>query len=50
MIIECKKMFIQELDYANLANLINQKIMEEAYKNETFQTSNVYLRNRQYLD
>ena len=34
MIIECKKMFIQELDYANLAEPYKSKIMEEAYKNE----------------
>ena len=34
MIIECKKMFIQELDYANLIEPYKSKIMEEAYKNE----------------
>ena len=34
MIIECKKMFIQELDYANLTEPYKSKIMEEAYKNE----------------
>lgn len=34
MIIECKKMFIQELDYANLAEPYKSKIMEEVYKNE----------------
>jgi len=31
MIIECKKMFIQELDYANLTEPYKSKIMEEAY-------------------
>ena len=35
MIIECKKMFVQELDYANLAEPYKSKIMEEAYKNES---------------
>lgn len=34
MIIECKKMFVQELDYANLTAPYKTKIMEEAYKNE----------------
>ena len=34
MIIECKMMFIQELDYANLTESYKSKIMEEAYKNE----------------
>ena len=34
MIIECKKMFVQELDYANLTEPYKSKIMEEAYKNE----------------
>ena len=34
MIIECKKMFIQELDYGNLTEPYKSKIMEEAYKNE----------------
>ena len=35
MIIECKKMFVQELDYANLTEPYKSKIMEEAYKNES---------------
>lgn len=35
MIIECKKMFVQELDYANLTAPYKTKIMEEAYKNES---------------
>ena len=34
MIIECKKMFVQELDYANLTEPYKSKIMEEAYTNE----------------
>ena len=34
MIIECKKMFVQELDYASLTEPYKSKIMEEAYKNE----------------
>lgn len=49
MIIECKKMFIQELDYANLAEPYKSKSWKKLIK-RTFQTSNVYLRNRQYLD
>ncbi len=35
MIIECKKMFVQELDYANLTELYKTKVMEESYKNES---------------
>lgn len=34
MIIECKKMFVQELDYANLTEPFKSKIMEESYTNE----------------
>ena len=34
MIIECKKMFVQEMDYANLAQPYKEKIMEESYNNE----------------
>lgn len=35
MIIECKKMFVQELDYANLTEPYKTKVMEESYKNES---------------
>ena len=35
MIIECKKMFVQELDYANLTESYKTKVMEESYKNES---------------
>ena len=35
MIIECKKMFVQELDYANLTPAFKQQIMEESYNSET---------------
>lgn len=34
MIIECKKMLVQELDYANLTEPYKAKIMEESYNNE----------------
>ena len=34
MIIECKKMFVQEMDYANLTQPYKEKIMEESYNNE----------------
>lgn len=34
MIIECKKMLVQELDYANLTDNYKAKIMEESYNNE----------------
>lgn len=34
MIIECKKMLVQELDYANLSEPYKAKIMEESYNNE----------------
>ena len=34
MIIECKKIFVQEMDYANLTQPYKEKIMEESYKNE----------------
>ena len=34
MIIECKKMFVQEMDYANLAQPYKEKIMEESYNKE----------------
>lgn len=35
MIIECKKMLVQELDYANLTAPYKAKIMEESYNNES---------------
>jgi flavin reductase (DIM6/NTAB) family NADH-FMN oxidoreductase RutF len=34
MIIECKKMFVQELDYENLTEPYKSKIMEESYNKE----------------
>lgn len=34
MIIECKKMFVQELDYANLTELYKSQIMNESYTDE----------------
>lgn len=34
MIIECKKMFVQPLDYENLTEPYKSKIMEESYNNE----------------
>lgn len=34
MIIECKKMFVQELDYENLTEPYKSKIMEESYTKE----------------
>lgn len=34
MIIECKKMFVQEMDYTNLTQPYKEKIMEESYNNE----------------
>lgn len=34
MIIECKKMFVQELDYNNFTDNYKEKIMEETYNNE----------------
>lgn len=34
MIIECKKMLVQELDYANLTESYKAKIMEESYNKE----------------
>lgn len=34
MIIECKKMLVQELDYTNLTEPYKAKIMEESYNNE----------------
>lgn len=34
MIIECKKILVQELDYANLTEPYKAKIMEESYKKE----------------
>lgn len=35
MIIECKKMLVQELDYANLTEPYKAKIMEESYTGES---------------
>lgn len=34
MIIECRKILVQELDYANLTEPYKAKIMEESYNNE----------------
>lgn len=34
MIIECRKMFVQEMDYAHLTPPYKEKIMEESYNNE----------------
>ena len=34
MIIECKKIFVQEMDYAYLTQPYKEKIMEESYNNE----------------
>lgn len=34
MIIECKKMFVQELDYENLTEQYKSKIMDESYNKE----------------
>ncbi|MDH6306684.1 flavin reductase (DIM6/NTAB) family NADH-FMN oxidoreductase RutF [Parabacteroides sp. PF5-5] len=35
MIIECRKMFEQELDYANLTEYYKDEILEKSYNNET---------------
>ena len=34
MILECKKIFVQEMDYANLTQPYKEKIMEESYNKE----------------
>ena len=35
MIMECKKMFVQELDYANLTESYKAEVMHESYEKET---------------